>query len=233
MNFQQTAEMQRRLANVVRVGTVASVDLPNARCRVTIGDIQTAPLPFITCKAGEDRTWHPPEVGEQVIVLAPSGELAAGFVLGGVYTTAHPAPSTSPEVSKMLFKDGSTATYDRALHTLTLDLPTSGSSLSVTVNGNATIHAQGNALVEAVGNATVSAGSVARVEGGSSIQVVAPAISLQGSITMTGSISHSGGAASSDGTWTTSGDFVAGGKSLKTHKHGGVTTGSGQTSTPV
>ena len=227
MNFQQTADMQRRLANVVRVGVVASVDLPNARCRVTIGDLQTAPLPFITCKAGEDRTWHPPEVGEQVIVLAPSGELTAGFVLGGVYTTSHPAPSTSPEVAKMLFKDGSSATYDRALHTLTLDLPTSGSSLSVTVNGNVTLSATGNALVEADGNATVSAGAVARLEAGTQAVIVAPTISLQGALT------HSGGNASSSGTWTTSGDFVAQGKSLATHRHGGVAGGTGQTSTPV
>lgn len=214
MNFQQTADMQRRLANVVRVGVVASVDLPNARCRVTIGDLLTAPLPFITCKAGEDRTWHPPEVGEQVIVLAPSGELSAGFVLGGVYTTAYPAPSTSPEVAKMLFKDGSSATYDRALHSLTLDLPTSGSSLSVTVNGNVTISATGNALVEADGNATVSAGSVARIEAGSQIQMVAPAVSITSTVTV-------------------SGDVTAGGISLKTHKHGGVQGGAGQTSTPV
>jgi phage baseplate assembly protein V len=214
VNFQQTADMQRRLANVVRVGVVASVDLPNARCRVTIGDLQTAPLPFITCKAGEDRTWHPPEVGEQVIVLAPSGELTAGFVLGGVYTTSHPAPSTSPEVAKMLFKDGSSATYDRALHTLTLDLPTSGSSLSVTVNGNVTLSATGNALVEADGNATVSAGAVARIEAGTQIQMVAPAVSITSTVTV-------------------SGDVVASGKSLVTHRHGGVAGGTGQTSTPV
>lgn len=36
MNFQQTADFQRRLSNLVRVGVVASVDLPNARCKVTI-----------------------------------------------------------------------------------------------------------------------------------------------------------------------------------------------------
>ena len=214
MNFQQTADMQRRLANVVRVGVVASVDLPNARCRVTIGDLQTAPLPFLAVKAGEDRTWHPPEVGEQVLVLAPSGELSAGFVLGGVYTTAYPAPSTSPEVAKMLFKDGSTATYDRALHSLTLDLPTSGSSLTVNINGNATISATGNALVEADGNATVSAGSVARIEAGSQIQMVAPAVNITSTVTV-------------------SGDVVAGGVSLKTHKHGGVQGGSSQTTPPV
>ena len=35
------------------------------------------------------------------------------------------------------------------------------------------------------------------------------------------------------GTLTADTDVVGGGKSLKTHKHGGVTTGSGQTGTPV
>jgi phage baseplate assembly protein V len=214
MNFQQTADFQRRLSNLVRVGVVASVDLPNARCKVTIGDLLTAPLPFLTAKAGPDKTWHPPEVGEQVLVLAPSGELTAGFVLGGVYTTTNPPPSASPDVSKMVFSDGSTATYDRALHSLTLDLPTSGSSLVVNVNGNATISATGNALVEADGNATVSAGSVARIEAGSEIQMVAPAVSITSTVTV-------------------SGDVTAGGISLKTHKHGGVQSGGSQTSTPV
>jgi len=227
MNFQQAADVQRRLSNLVRVGVVESVDLPNARCRVTIGELLTAPLPFLTAKAGPDKTWHPPEVGEQVIVLAPSGELTAGFVLGGVYTTSNPPPSSSPDVSKMVFSDGSSATYDRALHSLTLDLPTSGSSLVVNVNGNATISATGNALVEADGNATVSAGAVARLEAGTQAVIVAPTISLQGALT------HSGGNASSSGTWTTSGDFVAQGKSLATHRHGGVQGGSSQTSTPV
>lgn len=227
MSFAQTADVHRRLANLVRVGTVASVDLPNARCRVTIGDLLTAPLPFLTAKAGPDKTWHPPEVGEQVLVLSPSGELTAGFVLGGVYTTTNPPPSSSSDVSKMVFSDGASATYDRALHSLTIALPASGSSLVVNVTGNATISATGNALVEADGNATVSAGSVARLEAGTQAVIVAPTIAL------TGNITHTGGSGSSTGTWTTSGDFVAQGKSLATHRHGSVQSGSSQTSTPV
>lgn len=214
MNFQQAADVQRRLSNLVRVGVVESVDLPNARCRVTIGELLTAPLPFLTAKAGPDKTWHPPEVGEQVLVLAPSGELTAGFVLGGVYTTSNPPPSSSPDVSTMVFSDGSSATYDRALHSLTIDLPTEDSSLVVNINGNATISATGNALVEADGNATVSAGSVARIEAGSEIQMVAPAVSITSTVTV-------------------SGDVTAGGISLKTHKHGGVQGGGSQTSTPI
>ena len=214
MNFQQTADMQRRLANLVRVGTVASVDLPAARCRVTIGDLLTAPLPFLSAKAGPDKTWHPPEVGEQVLVLAPSGELTAGFVLGGVYTTTNPPPSASPDVSKMVFSDGASATYDRALHSLTLDLPHSGSSLSITVNGNVSISAQGTALVEADGDVTISSGAVARIEAASQLDIYAPAVTFSGSVYATG-------------------DVLAGSVSLKNHKHGGVQGGGSQTSTPL
>lgn len=214
MTFSQVADLHRRLGNVVRAGKVASVDLASATCRVTIGELLTAPLPFISNKAGDDRTWHPPEVGEQVIVLAPSGELSCGFVLGGVYTTAHPAPSASAEVSKMVYKDGTTATYDRALHSLTLDIPPTGSSLSVTVNGNATIHASGNALVEAEGNATLSAGAVGRIEAGTRIDIVAPSVSITSTVTV-------------------SGDVTAGGKSLINHVHGGVTGGPSSTNPPA
>jgi len=214
MTFAQTVDFQRRVANIIRAGKVASVDLVNARCRVTIGDNLTAPLPFISTKAGDDRTWHPPEVGEQVVVLSPSGDLACGFVLGGIYTTAHPAPATSAEVSRMIYKDGTVATYDRALHSLTLDLPTAGSSLAITVNGNATIHASGNALVEAVGNATLSAGGVGRIEAGTRLDIVAPSVVVTS-------------------TMTVSGDVTAGGKSLMNHVHSGVTRGGASTNAPT
>lgn len=214
MNFQQLADLQRRQANLIRPGKVASVDLAAARCRVTIGDLLTAPLPFLTMMAGEDRTWHPPEVGEQVLVLSPSGELTAGFVLGGIYTTTYPAQSASGDLAKIKFKDDTKVTYDRALHTLTIDLPTSGSTLNITVNGNATISATGNALVEAEGNATVSAGNIAKVEAGTRVSLTAPEVKVNGSMVVTG-------------------DVTAGGISLKTHKHGGVQSGGSQTGTPV
>jgi phage baseplate assembly protein V len=114
----------------------------------------------------------------------------------------------------MVYKDGTTATYDRALHSLTLDIPHSGSSLSITVNGNAIVHASGNALVEAEGNATLSAGAVGRIEAGTRIDIVAPAVSITSTVTV-------------------SGDVTAGGKSLINHVHGGVTRGGASTNPPA
>lgn len=214
MSLYRLTELERRVSNILRAGKVASVDFAASRCRVTIGNLLTDPLPFLSDRAGDDRTWNPPSVGEQVLVLSPSGELGAGFVLAGIYSTAHPANASDEHLHRTTYSDGTVVEYDREAHALTINQSPSGSSLSVTVNGNATVSVTGNALVEADGNATLSAGSVATIEGGTGITLTAPGVTINSTVTV-------------------SGDVVAGGISLKTHKHGGVQGGSGQTSTPV
>ena len=72
-------EIVRRLENVVRLGTVAEVRYETpARCRIKTGDLVTDWLPWTTARAGGDRSWWAPEVGEQVIVLSPGGNTGAG-----------------------------------------------------------------------------------------------------------------------------------------------------------
>jgi len=56
----------------------------------------------------------------------------------------------------------------------------------------------------------------------------APTITLNGALNQT-----SGSAATFSGSMTVTGDVTAQGTSVHTHKHGGVTTGGGQTGTPV
>lgn len=52
-------------------------------------------------------------------------------------------------------------------------------------------------------------------------------------VTITAPTLHSSGTWSHTGSFTATGDVVGQGTSLHTHKHGGVTTGSGQTGAPV
>ena len=75
MSNARIGELERRLSNTIRPGKVLEADYAKARLRVTMGDNTSAWLPWLTSRAGEDRTWHAPEVGEQVIVIAPGGEL--------------------------------------------------------------------------------------------------------------------------------------------------------------
>ena len=71
---QDMTEAERRLSNLVMLGQVAELDAKKARVRVQAGPILTAWLPFATVRAGLDRTWHAPEPGEQVVLVAPGGD---------------------------------------------------------------------------------------------------------------------------------------------------------------
>lgn len=86
-------ELDRRLANMIRVGTIKEVDLDAGLAGVQLGDpddddgdFETDFLPWLVARAGQKRKkWTAPEVGEQVLVLSPSGELSQGFILGGIF----------------------------------------------------------------------------------------------------------------------------------------------------
>ena len=114
-------ELLRRLENTVRLGTIAAVrhEAP-ARCRVQTGGNTTDWLPWMTGRAGKDRTWWAPEVGEQAVVFSPGGNMGAGVVLPGCYSDSHPQPEDDPDVSCMQFADGSRFEYNRASHVLTI-----------------------------------------------------------------------------------------------------------------
>jgi phage baseplate assembly protein V len=116
-------ELERRQANAIRYGTVAEVDYATARVKIKSGNITTAWLPWAAGRAsGAKRRWDPPEVGEQVAVISPGGDMAQGLVLPGVYQDSAAAPSDSPDKDAMVYSDGTVIEYDRASHTLLANL---------------------------------------------------------------------------------------------------------------
>ncbi len=122
-------DAERRIANVIRIGTVWTADYAAATARVRIGDIVTAPMPWLTTRAGGDRSWWAPEVGEQVLVLAPSGELAQSVVLPSIYATAAPAPAASAGVTRAVWGDGLIIEHDRAAKLTRINALDSGGTL--------------------------------------------------------------------------------------------------------
>ncbi len=88
------SEVERRLLNMVRYGTITAVDAANGRARVSFGgETESAWLPFTGGRAGGAKVWSPPSVGEQVLVMSPSGDTAQGVITGSIASDANPAPS--------------------------------------------------------------------------------------------------------------------------------------------
>ncbi len=163
------------LSELIRLGSIASVDLAAGRCTVRYGDpddddggATTPPIRWFAVRAGETRTWSPPSIGEQAMVLAPDGQLAGGVALLGIYSDAFPPPgSTLAELVE--YADGAQIGYDPVAHALTAILP-AGATALVEAPGGLTIRAD----VTIEGNVMLKGGITADDD------VVASGISLKG-----------------------------------------------------
>lgn len=118
---------RRIIGNILRLGTIESVDLAEATCRVRVGDNVTGDIAWLAPRAGElVRIWSPPSAGEQCLLFCAEGDTEAGIALVGLFSDAHPAPSSDPLVL-VEFKDGSRFSYDPETHALKIQLAAGGS----------------------------------------------------------------------------------------------------------
>lgn len=211
------AELNRKIANLIKQGTVAEVDVAKGRVRVKHGELVSGWLPYFVPAAGGVSVHRPPSVGENCIILSPSGEPAAGLVLCGMASQAHSQPSQSADETVVKFPDGAIAKYNHAssameitgiktgqvvaAKSITLDTP------DVVCTGNLTVQKQ----TTSVGLLTYSSGMAgSNGEGGST--------------TITGNFTH-------EGTFANTGSISSNGITLDTHTHpgdSGGTTGAPQ-----
>lgn len=161
------AETNRRLENLIRLGTIDSVILSQIAHTVTVnlGDIVTAPLRLINLRAGKDKSHDLPSLGEECVVISPSGELALGLVICGLNNENFPTPSQDPAIKLRVFEDGAVICYDTNNHILEATLPKDGKAIltapqGLTIYGNVSIHGNLNTTGDIETNADVKAGSI-------------------------------------------------------------------------
>ena len=254
-------ELSRLLHNLATIGTVAEVDTEAARCRVDIGQLTTTWLPWLTLRAGSDRTWWPPSTGEQVLIIAPGGEIAQGVVLTGINCDDHPAPDNRQSTRRVTFADGTEITYDSEAKALLAQCVgaitvTATGSISVTSTegdisataaaGGITAQAQNNIQATATnGNITAAAPAGAVNATAATASVTAATITLTGAVTINGPLALNGpltagpgaggaGGATFTGDLDIQGSLTNNGKQVGSDlRVSGVTPGSGQSGNPV
>jgi phage baseplate assembly protein V len=141
--------------DLLRLGRIQSVDAEHGTCTVETGDLITLPLPWISWRAGEVRSWSAPSEGEQCLLICPEGDTESGVVLLGLYCAVHPQPENDPKAHSLTFSDGARLAYNIASHALTATLP-SGGTVNLVADGGIKITGD----VEITGNVKTS-GNVA------------------------------------------------------------------------
>lgn len=204
------ADLNRRLESLIRLGTIAQVDHAKARVRVQSGKLNTKWLPWLTLRAGTTREWDPPTIGEQCLLISPSGDPATGVALLGLFSDANPAPSSSPDEHLRDYPDGARIHYNHATGALeatgiktalvqasdhvTVDCPNTTCTGDVLIMGNLTVN--GDTVIG--GMATIMkllsylSGMSGKPGTGGGKTVIEGEIEHQGDFTNTGRVSSNG-----------------------------------------
>ena len=142
-----------------RFGTVSAVDAATCRVRVRLPDydnLRTYWLPVLQRKTQDDKDYHLPDIGEQVVALLDErGE--DGVVLGAIYSTADPPPVESGDKRHVRFSDGTTVDHDRASHRLTIHCV---GEIEIVADGNIRLRAGGNIEIAADGDIALAGANV-------------------------------------------------------------------------
>ena len=165
--------LARMIENLIRFGTIAETQMKPPRVRVKTGELLTAWLPWIALRAGADTDWDPPTVDEQVILFSPSGQLANGIALTGIYSTANPANGNREGLHRRTYRDGTVIEYDSVAHHLNATLADGGTTNLISTGG---INLVGDITHKGDYNQTGNQTVIGRVD--VSIDVVAAGVSV-------------------------------------------------------
>lgn len=199
------AELHRLLANVARLGRVEQVHPAEARCRVRTGELLTTWVPWLAGAAGgaaQARHWRVPQVGEQVLLIAPGGDLAQAVAFAGLFCDDMPQGADTADLERHDFSATDYWQHQRGAAALVFDI---AGSITLRVGASRLHLTPEGALLETP-----------------ALTVDSPASTFTGKVTVQGLLSYQAGIAGKAGQG--SGNTVEGGFAVQ----GGAITHDGK-----
>lgn len=174
------AEHDRMISGMVIPCRVVAVDLAAAMVRVSDGgDWTSAWVRWHSQAAGKARHWRAPSLGEQGVLISPSGNPAQGTFVPGLYGNAGSQPDNRDHVEVWRFDDGGSLLYDWAAKRYQIMLPTGTVEIKV---GATVATLTDDAITAQTTTATVRATTIT-LEG---------QVQINGPLTVTGDINGGG-----------------------------------------
>ena len=116
------AETQRRLHNIATIGTVTHIDADSALMRLAVGENETDWVSIPAIAAGAISVWRCPSIGEQYLLVSPSGDLANAIPVLSLYSDNNPSPSTDPNEIRIRYNDTDFCSIDVVKSQLTMHI---------------------------------------------------------------------------------------------------------------
>lgn len=120
--IRMNAESQRRLHNIATIGTVTHIDADSALMRLSVGDNETDWINIPSIAAGQVSVWRCPGIGEQYLLVSPSGDLANAIPVISLYSDHNPSPSADPNEIRIRYNDTDFCSIDVVNSQLTMHI---------------------------------------------------------------------------------------------------------------
>ena len=104
----------QRLSTLIRLGIIAEVDYAAERVRVKTGDNLTDWVRWRTERCGLVKVWNPPQLGEEVELIAPDGDMTLAYVGGSFANSDNPFPSHDGNLVVVTYSDGTRIEHNRS-----------------------------------------------------------------------------------------------------------------------
>ncbi len=220
---------------MLKFGIISEVDTNKGLARVKFDgedSIVSYPIPMSMAKTMEDKFIIPYDVNEHVWCIMDE-DLVYGVIGGAIYDSKNAPDGGDPNKVRVKFGGGMWVDYERNSKTLSIG-GTGDINIDINGTGKGKVNIKCNqAVIDSLTDAEVKAVTL--------IKLTAPAVLVSG--TLQAAAIGIGSAPGTSGAVIT-GDITVSGKvegsevkegaiRLGTHKHIGVTTGSGTSGTPV
>lgn len=105
--FARVADLERRMANMMRAGPVEEVDAAKGLCRLRVGGTDDKPhlsawIPYAQ-KSGQLKAHIPPSKGQPMLMLSPNGDPKQARAVADSWSDANPSPNKSGDENTVTF----------------------------------------------------------------------------------------------------------------------------------
>ena len=163
-------EQNDRSMAVMRLGEIVEVQPEQHKARVVFDDddsLVSDLLPIIVPNSLENKDFHLPDIGEDVLCLFGTSGLEDGYILGSIYAGEIAPPSESKDVRMVKFADGSVFKFDRKSSTFEIEI----GSTKIKFDKN-------NVEVETSEKVAVKSRREVNIEGAAAVNIKTPVLNL-------------------------------------------------------